>query len=291
MKKTTKILATLSLVMAVLLLIAQGGYLFFARHYGIHYIYDGMFFAVNCLILLLAFLGFAPYAKNKRPLIVLAGFLLIFQGGALFLGMRHQVVVSSSPHKSNTFMLRKDKRTGFAAYQRNLYYQWPQLQALLPAPAQENAYLLFSNDVQQLTYPIGSQYKIDWPNENLAVFSYQTTDGSTAQFIRSYEAETAAPSPSGLAPAIIGEWQSPDGKIRLQAQGNPYALLVDGQKTLLNPEYQISFSQSACVYTDAQGNALYALIMDSSENRLTVIPADPTQQNEIYHLTRTTNPL
>lgn len=291
MKKTVKIFANICTLLAVLLLLAQGCYLFLAHRYDIHYIYDSLFFVINCFILLFAFLGFVPYVKTKRPLIVLAGFLLIFQGSVLFVGMDHQVVVSSSPKETNTFMLRIDKRTGFAAYQRNLYYQWPQVQAFLPKPTLNNRYLAFSTDAEQLAYPVGSAYKIDWPTEEMAVFSYQTQDGGNAQFIRSYSADTAYPVETGLSPAIIGNWQSTDGNSQLKAQGNPYLLTIGDQELTLNPSYQISFSQFASVYTDAQGNALCALILNSSKDKLTIIPADPKQADKSDTLNRLTDPL
>ncbi|MGX7199570.1 hypothetical protein ACWOEH_06785 [Enterococcus nangangensis] len=269
MKRLTKIAATLPLLFSLALALLQLVYLYVQHALALHYIWDGLFYLMNILIILLALLGILPFIHKKLLASLLAGVLLVLQVVLFFFGTASTTITSTSPDGENIFILQQSKATGELTYQRSVYYEWPQLQTKLGTPSSKNYYWFLAKDAEYLTYP-AKKGKVFWLTPDVAVFNYQTPDGSHEQFMRGYQ-DFAASNMSTFAP-LIGTWSAADGTT-LQGGGATYPLTVAGNTYTLDPTYAKVYSDQMIVFHETNGNAICALVV-KDDSTLSLLMTD-----------------
>ena len=271
MKKTKTFLSTTAFFLAFFLLLVQATLAVLCYWFQLDFNNPLFFYGINVGIVCLATIGIAPYL-NRRVLFVFSGILLVLQGGAMYLGTQTRSIASESPTGNHLFMVQAEPN-GQLTYRRDLYYQIPRLQSFLPKPSLITAPYSLSANGGGLNYPLGDQYKIDWVAD-YAIFSYETRDGSLAQYVRAYDG-SGQQTRENWIPQIIGNWSGSNGT--LDASGLPYELHLPKETVTLNPDY-LTVTGNAASFTDEQGNGLGTLLISGTGDEVTYIPATPSKK-------------
>lgn len=246
-----KIFGWVLAAVSALLVLLQVVYYAVLLPYGIEYIYDGMPFFLNGVILVsISFSLFCFFFPKKRVLLaILSGFLLLFMINLIFfflLGTSHRTEVRFSPDAGHQLIVKQEKETGNTRIYRNPIL-W-----VLAKPGDE------------FPYPAYGDMKFQWITSDICTITYRSKNGEIHQYTRTYGERGNGISYFYVLNAIRGTWNNTDeGQPAPPLEADAYGITLtssDGTKRLsFSSENCVQFGTTSLTLCTKDGIPLYSL--------------------------------
>lgn len=203
--KLIKIIGWILFLFAIGLFCLQMGYLLIHERYQVEYIDNRLFYIINifCVICLyLAILFLFQISKKVKIIGVSIAILFITFHAALLVQSNKEIknIISISPDFKNVFSIKEHINSGVATYYRSYY-------GILARPK------------EILPHKIVGEYQVEWLANDVAAFTYQSTESTIQQFIGTYGDRKNGLSYYNVGPEIQGIWQGDNVKVISNPEG------------------------------------------------------------------------
>ena len=189
LKKYKKVLTIVGIVTVSFLILMQLFYLLFLLPKNYYYIYEGMFYIINIVIVSIMMFLLIPFYKEKRvyiPTIIIATGIL-----ATSLSLLVQIepeIVSFAPNGSAVLVLRENSKT----HEMTIY---------------KNQKLWFVQKREQFPYPVGQRIDIQWLASDICAVTYESLiDKKLHQYVATYGVRGNGIRLDDVAIAMEGSW-------------------------------------------------------------------------------------
>lgn len=204
-KKYIRIIGWLMLLLAIGFVCLQVGYVLVHERYQVEYIDNRLFYIINmfCVISLCGSILLLIKLTNRwKVLLASVVGVFIIGNGVLWIASNKEVrnIISISPDFKNVFSIKENVDTGEATYFRSYYTILARPKAALP-----------HNTVED--------YNIDWLANDVVVFTYQTAEHTTQQFIGTYGDRDDGLSYYYVGAQIHGVWEAENVVLTIGPEG------------------------------------------------------------------------
>ena len=189
LKKITKIL---SIIFFFILLILQLIYFYLSYKYDFEYVIDSLFYIVNEVILITAFLFLLFTFKKKKVKIILISIFgvatlinIVFMG---VYGLKNKSYITFSSNLKYELVVKQNKETnGISIY--------------------KNSIGLFTRPMQNLAEP-ANELKVQWLSRDIFGITYKNNENKLKEYVLTLDEDTYKSSYVPFQKSLLGRWQN-----------------------------------------------------------------------------------
>ncbi|MEQ2529301.1 hypothetical protein WMO40_21735 [Bacillaceae bacterium CLA-AA-H227] len=258
------------LLFAAALFCLQLTYFFAHAKYQVEYTDSRLFYVVNILCLLFLYIGLTLLLRKLTKIVlgVLAALLLVQIGLLVHMNKEVRNITSISPNKHHVFSVKENLKSGEVVYYRTHYG-------------------IFARPKEVLPNKIIGEVKVEWLANDIAAFTYQTTDYKIDHFVATYGDRKNGISYYNVGPEIQGVWKGNGVEVVSNTEGisikensaaelfkwediQQYGTLAVVLKRKNEPIWTISLNENFAVHSDSTeplvGNiSLYKVTMEQNQ--------------------------
>ncbi len=215
--KIKKITIVVSIVIFIFSIILQSIYLFIFKKHNYEYVVDSIFYIVNQIILISAFLvlllGFLRNNKIKNIITISVFTLLTIINIAFMInnGFNRQSIISFSSDFSNQLVLKRDRKTGETYFYRQ-------------------GKVLFAKPSEQFSYAVEGKIKTKWLTTDICSITYKDANDNLREFVATYGDRGDGNSYYYVSTTMHGNWQ------HFTKNGNSTKLISDSKGITIKKE-------------------------------------------------------
>lgn len=252
---------------AATLLCLQIAYMFAHSNYQVEYTDSRLFYVVNILCLIFLYFALILLLKKFRNIILaVLGTLLLVQIGLLVhINQEIRNITSVSPDKQHVFSVKENLKSGEVVYYRTHY-------GIIARPK------------EVLTKNIVGEVKVEWLANDIAAFTYKSTEHKVEHFVATYGDRKNGISYYNVGAEIHGTWREDNVEVTSGTEGilvnekdrtelfkwediQQYGTLAVVLKRNNEPIWTISLNENFVVHADSTkpmvGNiSLYKVTME-----------------------------
>ena len=289
--KSKKITKIISIIFFFIFLVLQSIYFYISTKYNFEYVIDSLFYIVNEVILISAFLFLLFTFKKKKVKIVLVSIFgvatlinIIFMG---VYGLKNKSYITFSSNLKYELVVKQNKETnGISIY--------------------KNSIGLFARPMQNLAEP-ANELKVQWLSRDIFGITYKNNENKLKEYVLTLDEDTYKSSYVPFQKSLLGRWQNEeqsnkdtklyvDSKnIRLKINDEEYTFEFDDcvqvreEAIILNsnkvPKYIIALSNNA-ILDEKTG-----IIKKDGTIIISEISTGKTKKEELYCINSKTDDL